>query len=73
MVEVADDGRGIDVLRDPPHRGGARPDGGREALEAMDDAEAINLIFAPGFSTAAAVTDLSGRGVGMNAVRSAVE
>ena len=39
----------------------------------MSDADAIDLIFAPGFSTASEVTDLSGRGVGMDAVRSAVE
>jgi two-component system chemotaxis sensor kinase CheA len=39
----------------------------------MDDAEAVELIFAPGFSTAATVTDVSGRGVGMDAVRRAVE
>jgi two-component system chemotaxis sensor kinase CheA len=44
-----------------------------EAVAALDDAEALELIFAPGFTTAATVTELSGRGVGMNAVRSAVE
>ena len=72
MVEVADDGRGIDIAairRIAAARGLVDAD----AVGAMDDAEAINLIFAPGFSTAASVTDLSGRGVGMNAVRSAVE
>ncbi len=38
----------------------------------MTDDEVVNLIFAPGFSTAATVTDISGRGVGMDAVRTAV-
>ena len=39
----------------------------------MTDAEVFNLIFAPGFSTAEAVTDLSGRGVGMDVVRRNIE
>ena len=39
----------------------------------MSDDEVVDLIFAPGFSTAAQVTDLSGRGVGMDVVRTAVE
>ena len=39
----------------------------------MSDEEAINLIFAPGFSTAGQVTDLSGRGVGMDIVRNTIE
>ena len=39
----------------------------------MTDGEVVDLIFAAGFSTASAVTDLSGRGVGMDAVRTAVE
>ncbi len=72
MVEVEDDGRGIDpgairrVARE--RRVSSAVD-----LERMSDAEAVELIFAPGFSTASEVTDLSGRGVGMDAVRSAVE
>ena len=43
-----------------------------ERAEAMSDEEAINMIFLPGFSTAAKVTDISGRGVGMDVVRSNV-
>jgi two-component system, chemotaxis family, sensor kinase CheA len=43
-----------------------------EALAAMSDEEALELIFQPGFSTAEAVTEISGRGVGMDAVRTAV-
>ena len=38
----------------------------------MSDEEAVDLIFLPGFSTAKAVTEISGRGVGMDAVRTAV-
>jgi two-component system chemotaxis sensor kinase CheA len=72
VVEVEDDGRGIDpaaIRRAAAERGVASADD----LERMSDAEAVELIFAPGFSTASEVTDLSGRGVGMDAVRSAVE
>lgn len=72
IVEVADDGRGIDpatVRRLAAQRGVASP----EALAALGDDEVADLIFAPGFSTASSVSDLSGRGVGMNVVRSAVE
>lgn len=71
VVEVADDGRGIDVdrIRDiAAKRGLASP----EALEALSDDQVRDLIFAPGFSTAEAVTGFSGRGVGMDAVRSAL-
>ncbi len=71
VIEVCDDGKGLDpaeIRRTALARGLFEAD----ALEAMDDAEALALIFLPGFSTATAVTDLSGRGVGMDAVRSAV-
>lgn len=72
VIEVADDGRGIDpaaIRRTAIARGVASPD----AIEALPDEAAVELIFAPGFSTAAQVSDLSGRGVGMDAVRVAVE
>ena len=72
IVEVSDDGRGIDpasIRRAAQERGVAPGD----RIERMSDAEAIELIFAPGFSTASEITDLSGRGVGMDAVRSAIE
>ena len=59
-------------------RGSARSPGPRRrcrqaALPAMSDEEVVDLIFAPGFSTASQVTDLSGRGVGMDVVRTTVE
>ena len=45
----------------------------KSTMERMDNHSAINLIFAAGFSTAAVVTDLSGRGVGMDVVRTTVQ
>lgn len=71
VIEVIDDGGGIDAARIRSVAQG-RGVASAAALEAMSDSEAIDLVFAPGFSTAAAVTGLSGRGVGMDAVRSAV-
>ena len=70
-IEITDDGRGIDVGR---VRSLAIARGVVEAAaaaELSDDAIA-NLIFAAGFSTASAVSELSGRGVGMDAVRAAI-
>jgi two-component system chemotaxis sensor kinase CheA len=71
-IEVEDDGGGIDVDR-VRAVAAARSVASADALAAMTDGEAIDLIFAAGFSTAAEVTDLSGRGVGMDSVRAAVE
>lgn len=71
VVEIEDDGKGIDpaVIRAKAvEKGLLTP----ERAEQMTDEEAINLIFLPGFSTAAKVTDISGRGVGMDVVRSNV-
>ena len=72
IIEIEDDGRGIDPAR---IRAKAQERGLRSAaaLEAMNDAAVLDLIFAPGFSTAERVSDLSGRGVGMDVVRSAVQ
>lgn len=72
VIRIVDDGRGIDagrVRRKAVERGLLAP----EQAERMSDAEAVQLIFAPGFSTAEQVSDVSGRGVGMDAVRNAVE
>jgi two-component system chemotaxis sensor kinase CheA len=71
VIEVIDDGRGIDLERVrilAVRRGVVEPD----AISAMSDQEVVDLVFKPGFSTAGAVTDLSGRGVGMDAVRTSV-
>jgi two-component system chemotaxis sensor kinase CheA len=65
VIEVRDDGRGLNrdkLIRKAREKGIDAPD-------SMTDAECWNLIFAPGFSTAEQVTDVSGRGVGMDVVK----
>jgi two-component system chemotaxis sensor kinase CheA len=72
VVECEDDGSGIDV--DKIRKVVAeRHLVSLDVLSAMSDIDVINLIFLPGFSTARDITDVSGRGVGMGAVRTAVE
>ncbi|WP_323677441.1 Hpt domain-containing protein [Halorubellus sp. PRR65] len=72
VVEVTDDGRGLDpdVLRDEAVEEDILS---REEADALSDNDARELVFHPGLSTAAEVTDVSGRGVGMDVVRSTVE
>jgi len=72
VVALADDGAGIDParIRDVAVERGLLE---RDAADAMEDAQALRMIFAPGFSTAKSVSAVSGRGVGMDAVQSAVE
>ncbi len=72
IIEIADDGRGLDVAR---IRAKAVEQGlANEAeIAAKSDVEICNFIFTPGFSTAARVTSISGRGVGMDVVRSNIE
>ena len=72
IVTVADDGRGLDPVR-LRRKAVAKGLLGAAEAEAMPDAQVQRLIFAPGFSTAEAVTNLSGRGVGMDVVRSNIE
>ncbi len=65
VIEVRDDGKGLNrnkLLQKARQKGIAAPD-------SMTDNEVWNLIFAPGFSTAEVVTDVSGRGVGMDVVK----
>ena len=65
VIEVRDDGRGLNrdkLIKKARERGIDAPD-------SMSDSDAWSLIFAPGFSTAEAVTDVSGRGVGMDVVK----
>ncbi len=71
VVEVQDDGAGINLAR-VRQIAVARGIVTAEDLAAMSDAQATDLIFLPGFSTAQTVTGLSGRGVGMDAVRASV-
>ncbi len=68
-VEFSDDGGGLDLNR---IREKALSLGLLAPGQQVDDQEAANLIFMPGFSTAAQVTELSGRGIGMDVVRSEV-
>jgi two-component system chemotaxis sensor kinase CheA len=66
VIEVRDDGRGLDrerILAKGIERGLVAPD------QTLSDAEVFALIFEPGFSTAEKVTNLSGRGVGMDVVK----
>jgi two-component system chemotaxis sensor kinase CheA len=72
VLEVRDDGRGLDldaIRREAAKRGLHAP----ETLAAMAPAQVRQLIFAPGFSTSGFVTELSGRGVGLDVVRVNVE
>ena len=70
VVELIDDGRGLHrdkIVKKAIEKGLIESDKG------MTDSEVFNLIFAPGFSTAEKVTDISGRGVGMDVVRRNLE
>ncbi|HVC26179.1 MAG TPA: chemotaxis protein CheA [Acidimicrobiales bacterium] len=72
VLEVADDGAGIDpdkIAAKALERGLVS----KSQLDAMSEREIVDLIFRPGFSTAQAVTNVSGRGVGMDVVRTNVE
>jgi two-component system chemotaxis sensor kinase CheA len=70
VITIADDGRGIDRVR---VRAKAVEKGIIAADAVLSDEEIDNLIFAPGFSTAAVVSNISGRGVGMDVVRKNVQ
>lgn len=70
VIEVADDGGGL--VREKL-LAQARTWGGMEDVDRLGDTDLQSLIFEAGFSTAAKVTDLSGRGIGMDIVRRAVE
>jgi two-component system chemotaxis sensor kinase CheA len=71
VIEVSEDGRGIDPdrLRELVVKKGLLT---RQDVEGLTDQEAVELIFLPGFSTAEVATDVSGRGVGMDAVRAKI-
>tara|TARA_R110002096_G_scaffold161998_7_gene329039 strand:+ start:421 stop:2931 length:2511 start_codon:yes stop_codon:yes gene_type:complete len=73
VIEIRDDGRGLDrdkVFAKAVSKGLL---GNDVSAQAMSDFEVFNLIFLPGFSTAETITDLSGRGVGMDVVRRNIE
>jgi two-component system chemotaxis sensor kinase CheA len=70
LISIADDGRGIDRAR---VRAKAEENGLIAADAVLSDNELLQLIFHPGFSTAQAITNLSGRGVGMDVVKRTIE
>jgi two-component system chemotaxis sensor kinase CheA len=72
VITVEDDGRGLDPVR-IRDKAVARGLIAAAEAETMTDQQALRLIFAPGFSTAETVTNLSGRGVGMDVVRTNIE
>ncbi len=70
LIQISDDGRGLDpgkILRKAREKGLVEPDA------ELTEAEIFSLIFQPGFSTAEKITDVSGRGVGMDVVRKQVQ
>ena len=72
VIMVTDDGKGIDadVIRRKAVEKGLYT---QEEVDQMDDADAVRIVFLPGFSTAEKISDISGRGVGMDVVRSKIE
>jgi two-component system chemotaxis sensor kinase CheA len=72
VIEVTDDGKGMDaevIRRKAVEKGAISAD----EASALDPAQCLALIFLPGFSTKSEVSDLSGRGVGMDVVRTNIE
>jgi len=70
LIEIKDDGRGLNrdkIYQKALEKGLVRPS------ESLSDKEIYNLIFVPGFSTAEQVTDISGRGVGMDVVKKIID
>jgi two-component system, chemotaxis family, sensor kinase CheA len=72
VIEVRDDGRGIDLAQIRKLAVEKRIVKAEE-VQRLSDTEALNLIFEPGFSTATEVTEVSGRGVGMDVVRTVLD
>ncbi len=71
-IEITDDGAGIDCVR-VKQKAVERGLYSAEQIARMSDREAMNLVFLPGFSTAEKVTSVSGRGVGMDVVKTNIE
>ncbi len=72
IIEISDDGKGIDAqaVKLKAYQKGLIDEA---TMDRLSDQEAVNLVFIPGFSTSEVVSDLSGRGVGMDVVRTAIE
>jgi two-component system chemotaxis sensor kinase CheA len=71
LLTIRDDGKGMDpnVIREIAVKKGAID---RDVADRLSDAECFNLIFAPGFSTKEEISDVSGRGVGMDVVKTKI-
>jgi two-component system chemotaxis sensor kinase CheA len=72
LITVRDNGKGIDpqAMRNAAVRKGLKT---QAEVDALDDKEAVNLLFLAGLSTAEKITNVSGRGVGMDVVKSTIE
>lgn len=72
VIEIKDDGRGVNTkkIREKALQKGFLT---QEELDAMPDEQVMNLIFAPGFSTGDEITNLSGRGIGLDVVQTKIE
>jgi len=72
IIEIKDDGRGINIakVREKALQKGFLT---QEELDSMNDEQITNLIFAPGFSTGDEITNLSGRGIGLDVVQTKIE
>ena len=72
VIMVTDDGKGIDanVIRRKAVEKGLFT---QEEVDSMEDSDAVRIVFLPGFSTAEKISDISGRGVGMDVVKSKIE
>ena len=72
VIMVTDDGKGIDpdLIR---HKAVEKGLFTQEEVDQMPDADAVRIVFLPGFSTAEKISDISGRGVGMDVVKSKIE
>jgi two-component system chemotaxis sensor kinase CheA len=71
-IEIADDGKGLDLAA-IRRKAVERKIASQAEVERMTDAQVAKFIFHPGFSTAAAITSVSGRGVGMDVVKTNIE
>lgn len=72
IIEVVDDGKGINV-EDIKNKAVSKGVLSREQVDSMNDQEIIELLFKPSFSTAEKISDVSGRGVGLDVVKTKIE
>jgi two-component system chemotaxis sensor kinase CheA len=72
VIEIADDGRGMDIenLKNSAVKKGLYTE---KEVQQMKERQILNIIFQPGFSTSKIITDISGRGIGMDVVKATIE